>query len=172
MMTLRLQLTGMGLARGGKRLVASVVACGCAAVLSSCGGMTDVFTGTQHLQIPAVNAGGTWTGWAATTFEDSVPQGKKVRLLGVSLASSTGDFSWLASSSGSAPSGQPIVSLGSMESITGPAYMNVEYDGDLVPLMVNPNTIRMNWSEQFAPTIAQSYPDGITVTVTYSIQFE
>jgi len=87
----------------------------------------------------------------------------------VTLTSSTGDFSWLASSSASTPSGQPLVSLGSMESITGPAFMNVEYDGNLVPLMVNPNSIQINWSGQFAPTIAQTYPDGITVTVTYSL---
>jgi hypothetical protein len=173
MMPLHWLRTGMGLDRAvGKRLVAWVVACGCGAAVTSCGGMTDVYTGTQHLQIPAIGAGGTWTGWSETTFEESIPQGKSVHLLGVTLTSSTGDFSWLASASGSTPSGQPIASLGSMESITGPAYMNVEYDGNLVPLMVDPNTIRMNWSEQFAPTLAQSYPDGITVTVTYSIELQ
>jgi hypothetical protein len=153
----------MGMKQGG-------VACLCALALTSCGGITDVYTATQHLQLQGIAAGGTFGIADTTTFEYSVPAGKTVHLVSVSLTSSTGDFSWLASVSGAAPSGQPLASAMSMESITGAASMNIEFEGDLVPLMLSPNSLEVDWNAQFAPTLAQSYPDGVTVTVTYSIQ--
>ncbi len=142
----------------------------CALGIMSCGGLTDAYTSTQHLQIPAISPGATWSESDTTTFEYSVPAGKSVHLLSVSLTSSTGDLSWLASLSASAPSGQPLASVTSMGSTTGTTAMNIEFDGDLVPLMLSPNALEIDWNVQFAPTLPQSYPDGATLTVTYTIQ--
>lgn len=139
---------------------------------AGCGGLTNQYTGTQHLTIQSVIPGGSWTGYSETTFQDSLPSGKSVHLLDVTLTSSTGEFSWLDSSSGTAPSGQQIVSLSPMEGITGTANLNVDYTGDLRPLMVDSHTVKMNWDEQFAPTVTHSYPNGITVTVSYTIELE
>jgi hypothetical protein len=157
-----------GVDEGARRR--GVVACLCVLAITSCGGLTDAYTSTQHLQIPAITPGATWSETDTTTFEYSVPAGKTVHLLSVSLTSSTGEFSWLASVSASAPSGQPLASMSSMESTQGAVAMSIEFDGDLVPLMLSPNSLEIYWNVQFAPTLAQSYPDGATLTVTYSIQ--
>jgi len=36
--------------------------------------------------------------------------------------------------------------------------------------MLSPNALEIDWNVQFAPTLPQSYPDGATLTVTYTIQ--
>ena len=48
--------------------------------------------------------------------------------------------------------------------------MNIEFDGDLVPLMLSPNALEIDWNVEFASPLAQSYPEGATLTVTYTIQ--
>jgi len=36
---------------------------------------------------------------------------------------------------------------------------------------VNANTVRINWNEQFAQSV-KPYPDGLTVTVAYTIELD
>jgi hypothetical protein len=148
-----------------------LLAVGLAVGAASCGGMTNQFSGTQHLTIASVVPGGTWTGYSETTFQDSIPAGKTVHLTSVTLTSSSGEFSWLSSTQGATPSGTQVVSLSSMEKITGPATLNIDYTGDLRSELVNANTVRINWNEQFAQSV-KPYPDGLTVTVAYTIELD
>jgi hypothetical protein len=145
---------------------------GLALAAASCGGRTNQYSGTQHLTIASVAPGGSWSGYSQTTFQDSIPSDKTVHLLSVTFTSSSGEFSWLSSTAGSTPSGQQIVSLASMQGITGVANLDVDFLGDLRPLFVDDHTVRMNWDEQFAQEIAQRYPNGLTITVSYTLEID
>jgi hypothetical protein len=140
----------------------------CLATLS-CGGLTNQYTGTQHLTIQSVVPGGAWSGWSQTTFQDSINTSHSVHVLSVTVNSSSDEFSWLQSANGTAPSGQLIVSTppgaDGMKSIP----LDVDFTGDVRPLFVDSHTVKLDWAIQFADQLAQSYPEGLTLTVTYVI---
>jgi len=166
-----LVMNGRVLRRGDTLKRSILLAMGLAVGASACGGMTNQFSGTEHLTIASVVPGGTWSGYSETTFQDSIPAGKTVHLTSVTLTSSSGEFSWLSSTVGSTPSGVQVVSLSAMEKITGPATLNIDFTGDLRADLVDAHTVRINWNEQFAENVKE-YPDGLTVTVSYTIELD
>jgi hypothetical protein len=155
-----------------RAILGCVLPIGLALSSVSCGGITNQLSGTQHLTFVSVVPGGSWSGYSQTTFQDTIPTDKTVHLLNVTFTSSTGEFSWLASTVGTAPSGQQVVSLSSMEGITGPATLNIVDTGDLRPLFVDDHTVRLNWNAQFPSAVERSYPDGVTVTVSYTLEMD
>jgi hypothetical protein len=138
----------------------------------SCNGRTNQLTETQHLTLTTIEAGTTVTGFTQTTFEDSIDASEVVNLLDVSIASSTDEFSWLASVTGAAPSGQLVVSRSPMNDTESPVSLTVVDTGNVRPLFVDEHTVRLNWVTQIASTLSQSYPDGVTITITYTLQLD
>jgi hypothetical protein len=145
-----------------------VLALACLATLS-CGGLTNQYTGTQHLTIQSLSPGGSWSGWSQTTFQDSINTSHAVHVLSVTVESSSGEFSWLQSAAGTAPSGQLIVSTPPGADGMKSVPLDVDFTGDVRPLFVDSHTVKLDWAIQFADQLTQSYPDGLTLTVTYVI---
>jgi hypothetical protein len=144
-------------------------------VLSNgCFGRTNMVSATQHLTIAPVTAGGFYSGWSGTTFSQSIPANKQVRLVSVTATSSTGEFTWASSLKGAA---QPdmselIVAKSSFEGAKGTTDIDVVDTGDLRSLFPDGNSFRLYWEFEYAPTLTQAYPDGVTVAVTYTIEVE
>jgi hypothetical protein len=147
--------------------MASVASAGC--------GRTNEYQGTQHLTIQP--AAGCFTGYSQTNFGDSIDPTVSVHLLQVSLTSSSGEFSWASSVTGSAPAtgtaaGPMLVSRTSFLDAQNPTDLDIDDSGDIRPLFPDEHTFRITWAFACAPTLTQAYPQGVTVTVAYTLELD
>ncbi len=144
------------------------------ALSPGCLGRLDTFSTTQQVMVSPITPGGYYTNWSQTTFSQSIDPGKQVHLVGVTLSSSTGEFSWLSSFEGAADVDltQVIVRKTSFADAGGTTSLDVVDTGNLRSLFPTGNSFRLYWYVVFAPTLAQAYPDGVTVTVTYTIEVD
>jgi hypothetical protein len=144
------------------------------AVATGCPGRTNVIQATQHLTLSPVIPGGYFDGYTGTSFSGSIDPSKQVHLLGLSVSSSTGDFSWAGSLTGAANNTmtEVIVNKPSFAGATGTTQLDIVDTGDLRSLFPQGNSFRVYWAFQYAPTIAQQYPNGVTVTFNYTIEVE
>jgi hypothetical protein len=138
-----------------------------------CGGRTNVLSTTQHITVAPV-AGGSYTGYDTTTFSQSLPPNTPVHLLGVTASSSTGEFSWVSSLKVTAPDNPDvtIISKASFAEAQGSTDLDVVDTGDLRSLFPTGNSFRLDWFVAYASALAQPYPDGVTITVTYSFRLD
>jgi hypothetical protein len=131
---------------------------------------------TQHLQIQSVVPGGEFTGYTGTTFGENVGAGKKIYLRDASVTSSSGDFSWAASFTGTAPPGdagsQVIVSQTAFEGASGTIDLNIEDTGDLHALYPDGQNFRVYWALAFSTNATTSYPNGIELTLSYTLEVD
>jgi hypothetical protein len=95
---------GMGvLARYGRYLIAAIPI---AAGAGGCRGQVNAKEITEHISFQP--AGATYyVGYTGTSFNNQIPTGKKVLVTRAAIASSTGEFAWLASVTGTAGK-QPV----------------------------------------------------------------
>jgi hypothetical protein len=145
------------------------------AVATGCPGRTNVIQATQHLTISPIVAGGYFDGYTGTTFSQGIDPNKKVRLLALTVSSSTGEFSWVGSVTGAANNTmtEVIVDKSSFAGVKGTTDLDIVDTGDLRSLFpAEGNSFRLYWAVNYAPTLAQQYPDGVTVTFTYTIEIE
>jgi hypothetical protein len=144
------------------------------AVGTGCPGLTNVIQATQHLTISPIVAGGYFDGYTGTTFSEGIDRSKKVHLLGLTVSSSTGEFSWVSSVKGAANDTmtEVIVDKPSFAGAKGTTDLDVVDTGDLRSLFPEGNSFRLYWAVNYAPTLAQQYPNGVTVTFTYTIEIE
>ncbi|HTQ43647.1 MAG TPA: hypothetical protein VMI75_12880 [Polyangiaceae bacterium] len=144
------------------------------AVATGCPGRTNIIQATQHLSISPIVAGGSFDGYTGTTFSEGIPTGKKVHLLGLTVSSSTGEFSWAGSLTGAANDAmtEVIVNKPSFAGVKGTTDLDIVDTGDLRSLFPEGNSFRLYWDFNYASTLAQQYPNGITVTFTYTIEIE
>ncbi len=143
------------------------------ALIAGCPGRTDVLQTSQHLTLQP-SPGGTFNGYTGTSFDHSIDQSKRVHLLDLTMSSSTGEFSWASSVTGSASSdmSEVIVTKSSLESATGTTSFDIVDTGDLRSLFPSGNSFRIYWSVAFASAFAQAYPDGVVVTLNYTIEID
>jgi hypothetical protein len=144
-----------------------------AVLVSGCPGQTTVNQFTQHLDVNPILAGGTFTGYTGTTFGETIPSNKKVTLLSAAMTSSTGEFSFISSMTGTATQsgGEMLMSKASFSGAANPTDLDVVDTGDLLPLYPDQD-FRVYWTVQLSPTLAQAYPNGATLTFTYSIEID
>lgn len=144
------------------------------AVATGCPGRTNVFQGTQHLTISPIVPGGYFDGYTGTSFSQSIDPTKQVHLLGLTVSSSTGEFSWAGSLTGAADDTMTkvIVNKPSFAGAKGTTDLDIVDTGDLRSLFPEGNSFRIYWAFQYAPTIAQQYPNGVTLTFTYTIEID
>lgn len=144
-----------------------------ALALAGCPGRTTTNQMTQHITLTPA-ASGYYVGYSGTTFSQQIPTNKQVHLLSVTLTSSTGEFTWAASlvgSAGQTAGGPVLVSKTSFAGAGASTDLDVVDTGDLLPLYPTQD-FAMYWQIDFAPELAQSYPDGIDVTVHYVLDIE
>lgn len=144
-----------------------------AAALLGCPGRTTTNQVTQTLNVQPL-AGGYYVGYSGTTFSQTIPSGKQVHLLSATLASSTGEFSWASSLTGTAgdAAGAPVIlSETSFAGAQGPVDLDVVDTGDLLPLFPSQD-FKVYWLIDFTDTLAQSYPNGVQLTFTYELDIE
>jgi hypothetical protein len=143
-------------------------------LFSGCFGRTNVLSTTQHISLPALMAGGGYTGYTGTSFSPSIDSTKQVHLVGVTVSASSGDFSWASSMTGTAqPDGtRVLVSKSDFGEAPGTTSLDVVDKSDLRTLFTDGSSFRVYWNIAYAPTLAQQYPDGITVTVTYTVEVD
>jgi hypothetical protein len=141
---------------------------------SGCFGRTNVGSTTQHISLPPLMAGGGYTGYTGTSFSPSIDATKQVHLVGVTVSASSGDFSWASSMTGSAEPGQTrvLVSKSDFGEAEGTTALDVIDKSDLRSLFTDGSSFRVYWSILYAQTLAQQYPDGITITVTYTVEVD
>jgi hypothetical protein len=144
------------------------------ALATGCPGRTNVFQATQHLTLSPVVAGGYFDGYTGTSWSQGIPPDKKVHLLGLTMSSSTGEFSWAGSLMGAADQSMSelIVEKTSFAGAKGTTDIDIVDTGDLHQLFPNGDSFKLYWAFNYAPTIAQQYPNGVTVTFTYTIEIE
>ncbi len=144
------------------------------AVATGCPGRTNIFQASQHLTLQPVIAGGYFNGFTGTSWSQGIPAGKQVHLLSLTMSSSTGEFSWAGSLVGAADQSmsQVIVEKQSFAGAKGTTDIDVVDTGDLHKLFPEGNSFKLYWAFDYAPEIAQQYPDGVTVTFTYTIEIE
>jgi hypothetical protein len=142
-------------------------------LLAGCPGRTNVFQGTQHLTLEPTAAGNFW-GYTFTNFSESIDASKKVHLLDLSVSSSSGEFSWASSVTGAASPdmSEIIVTKSSFAGVGGSTAFDIVDTGDLRPLFPQDNSFRLYWTVDFAPTLAQSYPEGVVLTLNYTIEID
>ena len=143
--------------------------------LPGCPGEQTVNHVSEHLTIDPVIPGGTFIGYSGTSFSQAIPSGKKVTLLSATITSSSGEFSWASSLVGTASQtegSQNIVEKTSFAPGTSPADLDIVDTGNLLPLFPDTQDFKIYWVLQFAPSPAQSYPNGVTVTFDYELQIE
>jgi hypothetical protein len=146
------------------------------AAVAGCPGRTNIVQVTQHLQIQPV-AGDSYAGYTGTTFGQAIGTGKKIYLRDAQLESSSGEFTWAASMTGSsAPSGTEgavlLLSRASFAGASGTADLTVNDTDDIHPLYPDGQNFRVYWAWDYATALTQSYPNGITLTFTYTIDLE
>jgi hypothetical protein len=144
------------------------------ALATGCPGRTNIFQATQHLTLKPVIPGGYFNGYTGTSFSESIDPHKKVRLLGLSISSSSGEFSWAGSVRGAANDTmtEVIVDKPSFAGAKGTTDLDIVDTGDLRRLFPSGNSFKLYWAFNYAPEPAQQYPDGVTVTFTYTIELE
>jgi hypothetical protein len=144
------------------------------AVATGCPGRTNIIQATQHLTISPIVAGGYFDGYTGTTFSEGIPTGKKVHLLGLTVSSSSGEFSWLGSVTGAANDTmtEVIVDKSSFAGVKGTTDLDIVDTGDLRSLFPEGNSFRVYWAVNYASALTQQYPNGVTVTFTYTIEIE
>ena len=143
--------------------------------VAGCPGRTNIVTVTQHLQIQPV-AGDTYSGYTGTTFGEAVDPGKKIYLRDAKLTSSSGEFSWISSMSGTAENDggtKELISKGSFaDAKGGTVELDIDDKGDLHSLYPDGQNFRVYWDWAFTTSPAQSYPNGIELTFTYTLDIE
>jgi hypothetical protein len=141
--------------------------------VAGCPGRTNVVHGTQHLTLEPT-AGGNFSGYTGTTWSESIDASKKVHLLDLSVSSSSGEFSWASSATGSATPDmtQVLVTKPSFAGVGGSTSFDIVDTGDLRSLFPDANSFRMYWALEFAPTLTQPYPQGVTVTLDYTLEVD
>lgn len=144
------------------------------ALATGCPGRTNIFQATQHLTLQPVIAGGYFDGFTGTSWSEGIPPDKKVHLLGLTMSSSTGEFSWAGSLVGAADQSmsEVIVQKPSFAGAKGTTDIDVVDTGDLHKLFPDGNSFKLYWAFNYAPAIQQQYPNGVTVTFTYTIEIE
>jgi hypothetical protein len=144
------------------------------AVATGCPGRTNIIQATQHLTIQPIIAGGAFNGYTGTSWSESIDSNKKVHLLGLTISSSTGEFSWAGSVTGAANDAmtEVIVDKSSFAGSKGTTDLNIVDTGDLRSLFPSGNSFKLYWAFDYAPSLAQQYPNGVTVTFTYTIEIE
>jgi len=144
------------------------------AVATGCPGRTNIIQATQHLTLTPIVPGGGFTGYTGTSFSEGIDPSKKVHLLGLTVASSTGEFSWAGSLTGAANQTmtEVIVDKPSFAGAKGTTDLDIVDTGDLRSLFPEGNSFKLYWAFDYAPSIAQQYPNGVTVTFTYTIEIE
>jgi hypothetical protein len=143
--------------------------------VAGCPGRTNINEVTQHLQVQVV-PGDSYTGYTGTTFGAAIDPGKKIYLRAASVTSSSGEFSWITALTGSSPpdtGSELIVSRASFEGVTGgTADLTVDDTKDLHPFYPDGQNFRVYWAWIFPPNPAQTYPNGVTLTFSYTIDVE
>jgi hypothetical protein len=144
------------------------------AIATGCPGRTNIIQATQHLTVQPIIAGGSFVGYTGTTFSQSIDPTKKVHLLGLTVASSSGEFSWAGSLEGAADDSmsEVIVKKPSFAGAKGTTDLDIVDTGDLRKLFPEGNSFRLYWALNYAPSLAQQYPNGVNVTFTYTIEVE
>jgi hypothetical protein len=108
------------------------------------------------------------------TVSQTIPTNKTVHLLSATVTSSTGEFTWATSLTGTAGDGADapvVVSKTSFAGAAGTTDLDVVDTGDLLPLFPTQD-FKVYWLIDFAGTLTQSYPNGIDLTVTYELDIE
>jgi len=144
-----------------------------ATALTGCPGRTADNQVTQHMTIQPSPAG-YYVGYSGTTFSQTIPSGKQVHLLSATITSSSGEFSWASSLTGTGgdSAGAPvIVSKASFAGAQGTTDLDVVDTGDLLPLFPTQD-FKVYWLIDFAGMQAQSYPNGVDLTVTYELEID
>jgi hypothetical protein len=144
-----------------------------AVALSGCPGRTTTNQMSQHITLTPA-ASGYYLGYSGTTFSQQIPSNKQVHLLSATLTSSTGEFSWASSlvgSAGQTAGGPVILSKDSFAGTGATTDLDIVDTGDLLPLYPTQD-FAMYWQIDFASALAQSYPDGIELTVNYVLDIE
>ncbi|HEX8791647.1 MAG TPA: hypothetical protein VF765_11905 [Polyangiaceae bacterium] len=144
------------------------------ALFTGCPGRTNILQASQHLTLQPVIAGGYFQGFTGTSWSEGIPPDKKVHLLSLTMTSSTGEFSWAGSLEGAADESMSkvIVEKQSFAGAKGTTDIDVVDTGDLHALFPQGNSFKLYWVFDYAPTLAQQYPNGVTVTFTYTIEIE
>lgn len=144
------------------------------ALATGCPGRTNIFQASQHLTLQPVIAGGYFNGFTGTSWSEGIPAGKKVHLLSLTMSSSTGEFSWAGSLVGAANESmsEVIVEKQSFVGAKGTTDIDVVDTGDLHQLFPEGNSFKLYWAFDYAPQLQQQYPNGVTVTFTYTIEIE
>jgi hypothetical protein len=146
------------------------------ALATGCPGRMNVIQVTEHMVIGQSDmiAGGYYDGYSGTSFSPGIPSNKKVRLLGLKASSSSGEFSWVDSVTGAADNAmtEVVVDKSSFAGASGTTELDVVDTGDLRGLMPDSNSFKLYWALNYAPSFTQAYPDGVTVTLTYTIEIE
>ncbi len=143
------------------------------ALLTACPGIKNVNPFTQHITLQPL-AGGSYSGYSRTTFGQRIPAGKKLYLRSATITSSTGEFTWATSLTGAASpdaGAQVLVSKPSFEGAERTTELDVVDTGDILPLYPDQD-FRVYWSLQYASTLTQAYPDGVTLDVTYELEMD
>jgi hypothetical protein len=144
-----------------------------ALALAGCPGRTTTNQMSQSITLTPI-ASGYYQGYSGTTFSQQIPSNKQVHLLSVTLTSSTGEFTWVSSlvgSAGQTAGGPVIVSKASFAGAGATTDLDIVDTGDLLPLYPTQD-FAMYWQIDFASSLAQAYPNGIDVTVTYVLDIE
>jgi hypothetical protein len=163
----------MGLFRFVRGGFASALALALVAAASSgCPGRTDHYQGVQHLSVEPIVPGGSFADYTETTFGDAIDPNKQVYLLNVSVSADPPEFSWIANVTGSTPGGQPLLSKPSFDGAVNPVQLQVLDSGDIRPLFPDEHTFRINWEGNYTPSPEQTYPNGVELTITYTLQIE
>jgi hypothetical protein len=144
-----------------------------AGALLGCPGRTTTNQVSQTLNVQPL-AGGYYMGFSGTTFSQSIPSGKQVHLLSATITSSSGDFSWASSltgTGGDTTQAPVIVSKASFDGAGSTTDLDVVDTGDLLPLFPDQD-FKVYWLINFTSALTQSYPNGVELTLTYELDVE
>jgi hypothetical protein len=144
------------------------------AAVAGCPGRTNINEVTQHLQVQVV-PGDVYAGYTGTTFGAAIDPGKKIYLRAASVTSSSGEFSWISSMTGTSPpdtGAHLLISRASFQGAAATADLDVDDTQDLHELYPDGKNFRVYWQWDFTPNPAQSYPNGLTLTFSYTIDVE
>ena len=146
-----------------------------ASTLLGCPGQKEVNEVDQHATLTPTPAG-YWVGYTSTKFSQSIPAGKHVYLLSATLTSSSGEFTWASSMTGTAGQGDGatvVLQKTSFADATtgGTTSLDVVDTGDLLPLYPTQD-FRVDWVIEYSPSLAQAYPNGLDLTFTYQLDIK
>jgi hypothetical protein len=144
-----------------------------AGTLLGCPGRTTTNQVSQSVTVQPLPSG-YFAGFSGTTFSQTIPSNKQVHLLSATITSSSGEFTWASSLTGTAgdgPDAPVVVSKTSFAGAGATTDLDVVDTGDLLPLFPTQD-FKVYWLIDFAGTLTQSYPNGIDLTVTYELDIE